>query len=148
MVTPVNSTQLMMTSALTTPTVYLRTSSGPIATRIQSTSVVSSSIPTPSTSTLGVARASTQPSRAPSDEPRGVTKRQREDEDGGASTSTVEPPASKRKKPLVTRVRHRQVEVTASSSPSPDTQGVGRAVSQEDQPSQASESQVSMSTIH
>lgn len=134
----------MMTSASTTPTaaVFLRTSSAQIATRIQSTSVVSSSIPTPSTSTLGIARASSHPGQTHSNEARGVIKRQREDEEYGASTSAIEPPASKKKKPLVTRIRHRPVEVTASSSPSPDTQGVGHEGLQEDQPSQASESQV------
>ncbi len=149
MVTPVNSSQLI-TSASSTPTaaVFLRTSSAPIATRIQSTNVVSSSIPTPSTSTLGVARASSQSGVAPSNEGRGMAKRQREDEEGGASTSAAEPPASKRKKPLVTRLRHRQMEVTASSSPSPDTQGVGQEEMSEDQPSQASESQVNMHVLH
>ena len=77
------------------------------------------------------------------DESRGVTKRQREDDDqeGGASTS-VEPPASKRKRAVqVQRLRGRQVEVAASSTLSPDTQGeaVGGLGAEEPQ---ASESQV------
>lgn len=157
MVAPVVSSQLTnqislssaSVSSMVTPaaTVFLRTSSPQIVTPLPTTSMVSSSVSVPSTTAVGIARASSQGSvavgGASGEEPRAVTKRRREDDTQEAGTSsTLEPPASKRKKPLqVQRLKQRAVEVAASSSLAPDTQGEREALATGGE-GQASESQV------
>lgn len=114
-------------------TMFVRSSSPQIVTPLPTTSISVAS--TTSTSPpVGIAVASQESSGEGVS--RGTVKRQRED-DTQEPGSTLEPPASKRQRPIL---QQQPQQVAASTSLAPDTQGEGEGVNAMD--TQPSDSQV------